>query len=325
MTLLSISNLIVSLKSRSHLIHAVRDVDLSINPGECTALVGESGSGKSVLAQSILGLIPDEDIFSKTGSLQFKGAPLLAKHLPQIRGNQISMIFQDPFASLNPTMKVGYQVAESLVLHQKISWKKGYQQACQLLGEVGFPNPKKYANMYPFALSGGMRQRALIAGAIACSPALLIADEPTTALDQDIQIQILNLLKQLQKERNMALLLITHDLAAVTEACDTIHVMYAGKIIEKGTVEKVLKAPSHPYTEALLNAIPNLDHPKTEPLRTIPGHPPNLRTPPPACPFHPRCPYAMEICQKKSPPFEENGKSQWSSCWLHHPLSRKRP
>ncbi len=303
MSLLEIKNLHISL----HGTEIIDGINMSIRAGEIVALVGESGSGKSISMQAPLGLIPA----NLSGSFTYQGVELLGKsrkELSSILGCEISFIFQDPLTSLNPTMRIGKQIIEGGGITK--------EEACALLEKVGIDKPVERYEQYPFELSGGMRQRVMIAIALARKPNLLIADEPTTALDVCVQAQILTLLRNLQEEKKMALLLITHDFGIVSEFCERVYVMYAGKIVESGTKSAILQGPKHPYTKALLQAVPRLHQKKGERLYTIPGRPPEPELRASGCPFWPRCPYAMQICTQ-SPPEINLGSSQKAACWLH--------
>jgi oligopeptide transport system ATP-binding protein len=310
----------VSFSTSFGVVQAVRDVSFQLSQGQTIAIVGESGSGKSATAQSILRILPKNAKLH--GEILWNGKNLLdcsEAEMESVRGREIGMVFQDPMTALNPTMKIGHQIAESLVRHQRLSRREALEAAEELLRSVGIADPHRRVHSYPHEFSGGMRQRVVIAIAIACSPQLLIADEPTTALDVTVQAQILDLLKDLQEKLQMGLLLITHDLAVVSEVADVVAVMYAGKIIEFGPVREVLDNPVHPYTKGLLNSrpIPGRRHP----LRPIPGNPPDLLNPPAGCPFVTRCPFAMRICKHHMPPvFDMDGRNV--SCWLLHPQAK---
>ena len=317
--LLEVNNLQVNFKAHGGTVHAVRDVSFHLNQGEVVGLVGESGCGKSVTAQMIMRLIPSPPVEIVSGEIWFEGEELLSKEeveMRQIRGKKIGMVFQDPLTSLDPTMTIGKQIIEGIFQHERISKKEAWNQAIELLHLVGIAEPEKRVNQYPFEFSGGMRQRVVIAMAIACNPQLLIADEPTTALDVTIQAQILSLLKNLQDKKKMSILLITHDLGIVAGMCDRVMVMYAGKIVEVGTVEQIFYQPQHPYTKALLKAIPRLDLGKEKPLQSIFGSPPDLSHPPAGCSFHPRCPSAMPVCCSYEPLLEDLEGEHRSACWL---------
>jgi oligopeptide/dipeptide ABC transporter ATP-binding protein len=297
---------------------ALDGVDFHIDKGETVGIVGESGCGKSVTALSIMRLIPPGIGKIVEGDILFEGKSLLAKsedEMRKIRGNDISMIFQEPMTSLNPVYTVGDQIAEAVALHQKLDKQAARGKAVDMLRLVGIPLPEKRVNEYPHQLSGGMRQRVMIAMALSCGPKLLIADEPTTALDVTIQAQILQLMKNLKKDMNTAIMLITHDLGVVAEMAQRIIVMYAGKIVEEGDVRSIFHNPLHPYTEGLLKSIPSIDREK-ERLHVIEGMVPNPRFMPTGCRFHPRCPYAMDKCRETEPPVTYLGVNRRVSCWL---------
>jgi oligopeptide transport system ATP-binding protein len=284
-------------------VKAVDGVSYSVNPRETLAIVGESGSGKSVNALAVMGLVPPPGRITR-GSVIFHGHNLLEleeEELRRIRGNRVAMIFQDPLTSLNPVFSVGNQIAEVLVTHDEMSKRQAKARAVELLEMVGISNAKERLGDYPHQFSGGMRQRVMIAMAIAMSPSLLIADEPTTALDVTIQAQILSLLKSLQREFNMALILITHDLGVVAEHADTVAVMYAGRIAEYTRTNEVYYRPQHPYTMGLMSSIARLDRERKVRLNPIRGQPPSLVSLPPGCPFHPRCDYAQDVCRVEYP------------------------
>jgi oligopeptide/dipeptide ABC transporter ATP-binding protein len=290
--LLSIRNLAVEFKTDDGIVHAVDDITYDVFPGETLGIVGESGSGKSVSTLSILGLIPQPPGRIASGTATFKGRDLLKlkkRELRSFRGDEVAMVFQDPMTSLNPVLKVGYQLGEAIKTHYpKESDDKVEQRVIELLRLVGVPNPDVRARQYPHEFSGGMRQRAMIAMSIANSPSLLIADEPTTALDVTIQAQVLEVLKTVQDETHAATILITHDLGIVAELCDRVIVMYGGKIVEHGDVHTIFQSPRHPYTIGLMDSLPKLTEDE-EWLRPIPGQPPSLINRPPGCAFHPRC------------------------------------
>ncbi len=324
--ILEINDLHISFKTYGGEVQAVRGVNLHVNKGEVLGIVGESGSGKSVTVHSIMRLLPTPPAQIKEGSqVLFKGENLVKKsekEMQKIRGNEISMIFQDPMTSLNPTMKVGKQIAEVVLKHEKISTSEVRKRAIDMLELVGIPQPEKRVDQYPHEFSGGMRQRVMIAIALACRPELLIADEPTTALDVTIQMQILRLMKELQSKLDTSIILITHDLGVVAETCDRIAVMYAGQIVETGTAEEIYYRPNHPYTRSLLKSIPRLDMNHDEPLKPIAGTPPDLFSPPLGCPFYARCSESMEICQNHNPQLEALGGQHYSACWLNHPMAQ---
>ena len=319
--LLEVKDLKVSFFIHAGEVQAVRGVSLSLDAGESLAIVGESGCGKSVTALSIMGLIPSPPGRIVGGSVRFEGQELLTKtnrEMQQVRGNSISMIFQDPMTSLNPTMTVGNQIAEGIRRHQKASAALARQRAMEMLRLVEIPNPERRYRQYPHEFSGGMRQRAMIAMALSCQPRLLIADEPTTALDVTIQAQILELMKSLQARLGMAIILITHDLGIVADLCERVLIMYAGQIVESGKVEDIYYRPRHPYTRGLLKSVPRLDASAKHRLVPIPGQPPDLIQPPPGCPFTPRCSRAMQICLVHRPPSFETEDGHRAACWLLH-------
>lgn len=316
--LLTVENLTVSFQTYLGKVQAVRNVSFSVNYGETVAIVGESGCGKSVTAQTIMRLIPSPPGIIEQGSIRLEGSELLAKsnkEMERIRGREMGMIFQDPMTSLNPSMRVGKQIAEGLIKHRKLSTMAARLHTLELLNLVGISNPEKRIDQYPHEFSGGMRQRVVIAIALACSPKLLIADEPTTALDVTIQAQILDLMKEIQKKMQMSIILITHDLGIVAGMCDRVIVMYGGQIVERGTVEQIYNTPCHPYTRGLLRSIPRLDMDKQKELVPIYGTPPNLLNPPKGCAFCARCDQAMRICQSTSPPKFEVDEKHEVACW----------
>jgi oligopeptide/dipeptide ABC transporter ATP-binding protein len=297
---------------------AVDGVSFDLFRGKTTALVGESGCGKSVTALSLLGLIPQPPGRIESGEITLEGRNLLGlthKQLRQVRGNDISMIFQEPMTSLNPVFRVGNQISAVVRLHRKLDKKAAMQEAVRLLQEVGIADPEDRVKDFPHQLSGGMRQRVMIAMALACNPKVLIADEPTTALDVTVQAQILELLNKLQQEHGMAVLLITHDLGVVAEVADDVAVMYAGRIVEHAPVNDLFANPSHPYTLGLFKALPDYV-PGVTRLHTIEGNVPAATRFPKACRFHPRCPFVMDICRDKEPPFFGPPDHE-SLCWLH--------
>lgn len=320
---LKISDLSVTFSSRKSFVQAVRNLSFELKKGKTLAIVGESGCGKSSVCQAILGLHPENT--SINGSIQLNGQELVTlseKEWNQVRGRKIAMIFQDPMTSLNPTMKIGNQIIESLTYHKICGKKEAKERAITLLDEVGIPEPRKRFSAYPHTFSGGMRQRVVIAIALACEPTLLIADEPTTALDVTIQAQILNLLTSIQKKRNLSILLVTHDLAVVSDIADEVLVMYGGKEMEIAKTSTLFSTPSHPYSKALLESIPTLGQDRSKPLTAITGRPPSLSNPPSGCPFWPRCSSAMRVCQTP-PPFFQTGTNQKSACWLHHEMAKE--
>jgi len=315
--LLSVQNLKTSFMTRDGEVESVRGVSFDVQQGEVIGIVGESGSGKSITAKSILGLIQPPGVI-KDGKVLFHGQDIRQmsdSELRQIRGNRIAMIFQDPMTSLNPVKRVGSQMIEVIRRHQKLSKAESRQRAIELLREVGIPSPEQRIDQYPHEFSGGMRQRVMIAMALSCKPELLIADEPTTALDVTIQAQILALMKQLRDKTKTSILLITHDLGVVAQVCTRVIVMYGGMIMEEGTVEDIFERPSHPYTQGLLRSIPRVKEGQRERLVSIEGTPPNLLHPPSGCPFMERCPHAMDKC-REMPPYFVPEEGHRSLCWL---------
>lgn len=303
-------------------VQAVRQVDLKVERGEAVGIVGESGCGKSVMSMSIMGLVANPGKIVG-GQINFEGqdlTQLTEKELRHIRGNKIAMIFQDPMTSLNPVKKIGSQITEVLHLHQDISREDANKRAVELLRLVGIPSPESRLNQYPFEFSGGMRQRVMIAMSLACDPDLLIADEPTTALDVTIQAQILELMKDLRNKINSSIILITHDLGVVANLCDSIRVMYAGKIVEEANTRDLFYEPRHPYTWGLLKSIPKITEDAKERLIPIDGQPPDLLKPPVGCAFAERCPHVMAICQQQQPPLIKagQGSEHRAACWLNH-------
>jgi len=312
---------------------AVDDVSFDLYPGETLGIVGESGCGKTVTSLSILRLVPEPPGHVLPGSLiEFEGRNLLALSAPElraVRGNQIAMIFQEPMTSLNPVFTVGDQIAEAAIIHQHVSRSAARARAIEMLRLVGIPDPDERVDHYPHQLSGGMRQRVMIAMALVCHPKVLIADEPTTALDVTIQAQILELLDRLQHELGMAVLLITHDLGVVAGHADRVVVMYAGRVVEMAETDALFERPTHPYTEGLLAAVPRIDAPRAPRARlhAIPGQVPAATAWPPGCRFHPRCPYAWEKCAAQEPPLLETGvgTGHTARCWLVTEPERKVP
>lgn len=324
--LLQVNNLRVSYRVHDGEVQAVRGVNFSVGKGEAVAIVGESGCGKSVTAQSIMRLIPMPPGEIKAGSsIRFQNRELLElseQEMRRVRGKEIGMIFQDPMTSLNPTMTVGGQIMEGLKLHLNMSGAEAKERALELLDLVGIPNPQTRLKQYPHEFSGGMRQRVMIAIALACNPALVIADEPTTALDVTIQAQILRLMKDLQEKLGTSIIMITHDLGIVADMCDRVVVMYAGKVVEQGTKWEVFKSPQHPYTKGLLKSVPRINRDRNEPLVPIKGTPPDLIKPPAGCAFYDRCPYAMNICKRQDAPDFDMSDTHTARCWLHHPMAQ---
>lgn len=325
--ILEVKNLRVAFKTYAGENQAVRGVDFHLNEGETLAIVGESGCGKTVTSKAIMRILPSPPAEIKEGSeVWMNGTELTGlsdDEMIFIRGSQISMIFQDPMTSLNPTMKVGEQIAESIMIHQKKPKREALNEVVSLLEMVGIPNPEARINQYPHEFSGGMRQRVMIAIALACSPKILIADEPTTALDVTIQAQIMDLIKGLQKKLNTAVILVTHDLGVVAEVADRIQVMYAGEIVETGDSRDIFYNPKHPYTWALLKSVPKLHTANKAELYSLKGTPPDLLSPPDGCSFAARCEYCMNICRTKSPQFTELSDRHKAACWLLHELAPK--
>ncbi|SFD88089.1 peptide/nickel transport system ATP-binding protein/oligopeptide transport system ATP-binding protein [Lentibacillus persicus] len=327
--LLSVQGVQVEFKSGSIITKAVNGVSFNLGENESLGIVGESGSGKSVTATSLLRLIPNPPGKITNGKVIFKDKNLLElsnEQIRKIRGNEISMIFQDPSTSLNPVFKVGDQIIESIRTHKNISKKEARKKAIEMLDLVGIPAPEKRINMYPHEFSGGMRQRVMIAIALSCDPKLLIADEPTTALDVTVQAQILNLMKDLQEQLNMSIIMITHDLGVVWETCDKVLVMYAGKVVESGSVKEVYENPLHPYTWGLLDSQITESHDSLSPLATIPGSPPDLSHEIKGCPFADRCPFAQELCYEKAPELKEPIEGHAVACHFQteeHKLERR--
>ena len=317
--LLAVEDLAVTFRTPEGLIHAVNRVDLRVDDGEIVGLVGESGCGKSVTALAILGLVPIPPGRFDSGTIRFRGEDLLRKserEMQRVRGNDIAMVFQDPMASLNPVFPVGDQIAEAVELHQAQSRAAAALQAVDALRQVGVPLPEQRAHEYPHQLSGGMRQRVMIAMALSCNPQLLIADEPTTALDVTIQAQILHLLRNLGRERAMAILLITHDLGVVAELVDRVTVMYTGRVVEQADVRRLFREPRHPYTQALFASMPRMDG-ELERLQAIGGTVPDAGALPPGCSFHPRCPLATAVCERREPRLLDTGAGHLARCVLY--------
>ena len=315
--LLDVSDLTVDFRTDDGLVQAVRGVDLVVKPGEVVAVVGESGSGKSVTAMSILGLLPGSAQIG--GSVSWNGEELLQAsptRLRQVRGGEIAMIFQDPLSALNPVYRVGDQIVEMIQAHGRVSGKAAMARAIEMLSLVGIPQPDKRAKQYPHEFSGGMRQRAMIAMALSCDPKLVIADEPTTALDVTVQAQVLDLLNELSDRLGTAIMLITHDLGVVAGMADRVVVMYAGRLVEKGTVDEVFDHTAHPYTAGLMSSLPRLDVDVEERLEPIGGQPPSMLKPPPGCSFHPRCRFSDPVagCTTVVPELIDFGAGHVSAC-----------
>jgi len=318
--LLDIKNLETSFKTSAGEVHAVRGISFYLEKGEALGIVGESGCGKSVTMMSIMRLLADNGRLAG-GEIYFDGrdiSNIKEFEMETIRGNDIGMIFQDPMTSLNPVYTIGDQLIEPLLKHKKISRGEARKEAIKMLGLVGIPSPEKRMKQYPHEFSGGMRQRAMIAMSLICEPKLIIADEPTTALDVTIQAQILDSLKDIKEKLNTSIILITHDLGVVADVCTKINVMYGGIIVEIGTTEDIFYRGKHPYTWGLLRSIPNPKADVKDKLIPIEGQPPDLLNPPVGCPFAARCDYAMKICLQKQPPQFEVGEKHKAACWLCH-------
>jgi peptide/nickel transport system ATP-binding protein len=317
--LLAVDDLRVSFATPQGELQAVQGVSLTLERGKTLGIVGESGSGKTVLSRSIMGLLPPQGA-TQTGSVRYQGQEILnapAKELRRIWGTQIAMVFQDPMTSLNPVQRIGNQITETLKLHLKLRRAEAKETALSLLMQVGIPSPVERFDAYPNQLSGGMRQRVIIAIALACAPRLLMADEPTTGLDVTVQAQILDLLSTLQRDREMGMVLVTHDLGVVATRTDEIIVMYAGNVVERAPTAVLFSQMSMPYTEALLRSIPRIGNPSHTRLRSIEGRPPNLISPPTGCPFAPRCPYVQDKCRKEKPQLVEGAVPGHSyACWF---------
>jgi peptide/nickel transport system ATP-binding protein len=316
--LLTVSNLRTHFHTGRGIVRAVDGVSFNLARGRTLGIVGESGSGKTVLVRSLLGLLPSTAKFGGETEIGFEGRPLDIRSetaLNQVRGRAIAMVFQDPMTSLNPVMTVGAQITESLRYHLGLTGGEARERAVALIDSVGIPMARQRIDQHPHQLSGGLRQRVAIAIALACEPKLLIADEPTTALDVTIQAEILDLLARQQAERDMAMILITHDLGVVAGRADDIAVMYAGRIVERAPTARLFANMRMPYTQALMNAIPRLEAPPNTPLRTIGGRPPDLVNPPPGCRFAPRCPRAESRCTDHEPPLEGGESGHRFACW----------
>ncbi|MEO3806900.1 ABC transporter ATP-binding protein [Nonomuraea sp. B1E8] len=314
--LLAVDNLHVEFRTRAGIVRAVNGVSYTVNPGETLAVLGESGSGKSVTAQAIMGILDMPPAVIPKGEIRFKGTNLLQlseEARTQVRGQRIAMIFQDALSALNPVFTVGWQISEMFRVHRGMSKADGLKKAVELMDRVRIPAAKQRVHDYPHQFSGGMRQRIMIAMSIALDPEVLIADEPTTALDVTVQAQIMELLAELQRESQMGLILITHDLGVVADVADKIAVMYAGRIVENAPVHDIYKGPAHPYTKGLLESIPRVDL-KGHELYAIKGLPPNLLDLPTGCSFHPRCPYRQDDCVTDTPPLHEVSGTRNSAC-----------
>jgi len=319
---LEVDNLSVEFDTYGGIVNAVRGISYRVAQGQTLAVVGESGCGKSVTVQALMGLIPMPPGRITSGSAKLMGRELIglsASEINRVRGADIGMIFQDPMTSLNPTMRVGEQIAETLIAHKGVSKSDALQQAVTLLDRTRIPEAAKRARQYPFEFSGGMLQRVMIAMSLACKPALLIADEPTTALDVTIQNQVLELMKEIQREEGMAIVLITHDLGVVARMADDVAVMYAGKVVEAGSVNDIFYRSTHPYTAGLKQAMPSNRRGDHQSLNAIPGSPPDLFAIPPGCAYAPRCPHAMRVCAQLDPAAQSIGGDHYACCWLNDP------
>lgn len=318
--LLEVRNLRTHFYTEDGIVPAVDGVDFTLKPGQTLGIVGESGCGKSITSMSIMRLIPNPPGKIVGGEIIFDQKDLLNMsdaEMRRIRGNDISMIFQEPMTSLNPVYTIGSQIMEAIMLHQKLDKKAAREKCIEMLKLVGIPRADEVVDDYPHQFSGGMRQRVMIAMALSCNPKLLIADEPTTALDVTIQAQILELMKELKEKLNTAIMLITHDLGVVAEMADHIIVMYAGKVVEEGSAEEIFGDPKHPYTIGLLNSKPNLNRTSAR-LDVIPGSVPNPLAIPEGCAFNPRCSHAMDICREKMPKLDSIGQGRQARCWLYN-------
>jgi len=325
--LLEVKNLHTTFFTHIGEVQAVRGISFDLELGDILGIVGESGSGKSVTSLSIMGLV-DEPGKIVEGSILFDNkdlSKLTQKELSEYRGNDIAMIFQDPMTSLNPVFSIADQITTVLMRHTELTKQQARERAIELLKMVEIPEPEVRIDAYPHQFSGGMRQRAMIAMAISCNPKLLIADEPTTALDVTIQAQILELMRHLKDQINTTIMLITHDLGVVAEVCNKVIVMYGGLIMEKASVEELFKNPQHPYTIGLLQSVPRHEKGQRKRLQPIKGSPPDLLNPPKGCPFAPRCPHAMEVCIQEPSPLFNVSSTQSASCWLHHPHAPQTP
>lgn len=318
--ILEINNLKTSFYTHVGEVQAVRGISFKMKKGDVMGIVGESGSGKSVTALSVMKLI-DSPGKIKEGSIIFDGKDITnysENQMSNIRGNDIAMIFQDPMTSLNPVFKIKNQMVEVIERHQKLGKHKATERALEMLRLVGIPEPERRINSYPHEFSGGMRQRAMIATALSCSPKLLIADEPTTALDVTIQAQILDIMRDISVKTGTSIILITHDLGVIAETCNDLIVMYGGMPMEMGSVEDIFASPQHPYTQGLLKSVPRMDREQKERLKPIAGSPPDLLKPPEGCPFSTRCPHVMQICKEQPAPLFKVGEDHKSACWLLH-------
>ena len=323
--ILNVKELSTSFKTERGVVTAVDGVSFDLSKGEILGVVGESGCGKSATAQSILRLYDEKQTIHE-GEVWFEGQELLGmrpSEMDKVRGNHISMIFQDPLSSLNPVFTIGNQIAEAILIHKKVSKREAYARVLELLRLTGIPAPEKRVNEYPHELSGGMRQRVMIAMALACESKVMIADEPTTALDVTIQAQIMSMIVELNQKLDMGVILITHDLGVVAEVCTRVVVMYLGQVVEEADVKSLFTRPLHPYTQGLMKSIPQLDCDRSKPLHVIEGTVPSLHHIPEGCRFAPRCPFADDLCRSKMPPLEQYGSGQKARCWHAETISEK--
>mgnify|MGYP000422300151 CR=1 FL=1 len=324
--LLEVHDLHISFQSKKEIIPVVTGVDFSINQGETLGIVGESGAGKSVLGLSLMRLLPKDTAVIPNGRILYQDSDLLKmsdREIRKVRGSEIAMIFQDPMTALNPTLTIGTQLMEPIMLHQNCGKKEAWTRAVDVLKRVGIAAPEKRMKEYPHQLSGGMRQRVMIAMAVSCEPRLLIADEPTTALDVTIQAQIMDLMRELKEKMNTAIILVTHDLGVVANFADRIQVMYAGQVVERGTAREIFYDSKHPYTWALLSSVPKLAKESKQELYALKGTPPDLILPLNCCPFASRCEYCMPICKERNPFETTITDTHKVSCWLQHPNAPK--
>lgn len=326
-TLLDVKDLKTHFFTERGKVTAIDGVSFQINKGEIVGVVGESGCGKSVTSQSVLRLFDEKHLVKYEGEILFEGETdllkLSKKKMQMIRGNDISMIFQDPLSSLNPVLTIGFQIAEAIMLHQDVTKKEAYERAIEMLKLTGIPSPEKRINDYPHNLSGGMRQRVMIAMTLACQPKLLIADEPTTALDVTIQAQILDLISELNQKLEMGVMFITHDLGVVAELCHRVVVMYLGQIVEEASVESLFERPLHPYTKGLIKSIPQMEGDRSQKLHVIEGTVPSLDSIPIGCRFAPRCPFADSVCLEKAPDLTETSSNQKVRCWHFEKIAQE--
>src|SRR5512146_861138 len=325
--LLDVRDLKVEFQTLEGIVHAVNGVSVSVEPGCTLGIVGESGCGKSVSVLSVMRLIPQPPGRILTGQVKFDGRDLLRlspAEMQEVRGKDISMIFQDPMTSLNPVLTIGRQIGETMMVHKGLSENEARRAAIELLDQVGIPNPAMRLDDYPHHFSGGMRQRVMIAMALSCKPKLLIADEPTTALDVTIQVQILDLVKQLRDQMGMAVIWISHDLAVIAELADRVSVMYSGYVVEEADVFQLYRQPLHPYTLALLQSLPRMDTGELDQVTAIPGSPPDATRLPPGCPFAPRCRFAINRCVRENPPLMEAALDHRAACWVEMLTGRPR-